>query len=84
VGGGLRGVEGGSCDQDVLYERIINERDSDSFFFFFFLIFQDMVSLCSFGCPGTHSVDHTGLKSTCLCLPSAGIKGLCHHTRLRY
>jgi hypothetical protein len=28
----------------------------------FFLIFQDRVSLCSPGCPGTHSVDQAGLK----------------------
>jgi hypothetical protein len=30
-----------------------------STFFFFFL---DRVSLCSPGCPGTDSVDHTGLE----------------------
>jgi hypothetical protein len=30
--------------------------------FFFFLVFQDRVSLCSPGCPGTHSVDQAGLK----------------------
>jgi hypothetical protein len=38
--------------------------------FFFFL--------CS---PGTYSVDQVGLqlRSACLCPPSAGIKGLCHH-----
>ena len=36
-----------------------------------------MVSLYSPGCPGTHFVE-----STCLCLPSAGIKGMCHHTQL--
>ena len=30
--------------------------------FFFLLIFQDRVSLCSPGCPGTHSVDQAGLK----------------------
>jgi hypothetical protein len=29
---------------------------------FFFLVFQDRVSLCSPGCPGTHSVDQAGLK----------------------
>jgi hypothetical protein len=29
---------------------------------FFFLVFQDRVSLCSPGCPGTHSVDQTGLE----------------------
>jgi hypothetical protein len=34
------------------------------FFFlsFFFLFFQDKVSLCSPGCPGTHSVDQAGLE----------------------
>jgi hypothetical protein len=30
--------------------------------FFFKLVFQDRVSLCSPGCPGTHSVDQTGLE----------------------
>jgi hypothetical protein len=35
-----------------------------SFFFqfFSFLVFQDRVSLCSPGCPGTHSVDQAGLQ----------------------
>jgi hypothetical protein len=32
------------------------------FFFFFFLFFRDRVSLCSPGCPGTHSVDQAGLE----------------------
>jgi hypothetical protein len=32
------------------------------FFFFFFVVFQDRVSLCSSGCPGTHSVDQAGLE----------------------
>jgi hypothetical protein len=34
------------------------------FFFFFFLVlvFRDRVSLCSRGCPGTHSVDQAGLE----------------------
>jgi hypothetical protein len=34
------------------------------YFHFIFLIwfFWDRVSLCSFGCPGTHSVDQAGLK----------------------
>jgi hypothetical protein len=27
-----------------------------------FLVFQDRVSLCSPGCPGTHSVDQAGLE----------------------
>jgi hypothetical protein len=38
-----------------------------------FLFFRDRVSLCSPGCPGTHSVDQAGLelRSASLCLPSA-------------
>jgi hypothetical protein len=42
--------------------------------------FQDRVSLCSPGCPGTHSRPDwpRTQKSSCLCLPSAGIKGM-HH-----
>jgi hypothetical protein len=43
--------------------------------FWFWFGFQDMVSLCSLGCPGTHSVDQAGLElrdpSTCLGLLSA-------------
>jgi hypothetical protein len=49
---------------------------------FFPLVFQDRVSLCSPGCPGTQSVDQVGLKLIELHLPlppSAGIKGVCHH-----
>jgi hypothetical protein len=30
--------------------------------FFLFLFFQDRVSLCSPGCPGTHSVDQGGFE----------------------
>jgi hypothetical protein len=30
--------------------------------FFWFLVFRDRVSLCSPGCPGTHSVDQAGLE----------------------
>jgi hypothetical protein len=44
--------------------------------------FWDRVSLCSPDCPGTHSLDQAGpwtQKCTCLCLPSAGIKGVCQH-----
>jgi hypothetical protein len=32
------------------------------FFVFFLFVFRDRVSLCSPGCPGTHSVDQAGLK----------------------
>lgn len=38
----------------------------------------DRVSLCSPGYPGTHIVEHIGLRLT-----SAGIKGLHHHTQFR-
>jgi hypothetical protein len=31
-------------------------------FYLFILVFRDRVSLCSPGCPGTHSVDQAGLK----------------------
>jgi hypothetical protein len=31
-------------------------------FFIFLLVFRDRVSLCSPGCPGTHSVDQAGFK----------------------
>ncbi|GAB1289662.1 TBC1 domain family, member 19 [Apodemus speciosus] len=46
---------------------------------------EPVVSLCSPGCPGTHSEDQAGLelkKSVCLFLPSAGIKGMRHHCLL--
>jgi hypothetical protein len=46
---------------------------------FLLLFVWDMVFLCNLGCPGTHSVDQAGLKSACLCLPSAGSKGMHHH-----
>jgi hypothetical protein len=32
------------------------------FLFLFVFVFQDRVSLCSPGCPGTHSVDQAGLE----------------------
>jgi hypothetical protein len=31
-------------------------------FLLLFFVFRDMVSLCSLGCPGTHSVDQAGLE----------------------
>jgi hypothetical protein len=33
-----------------------------SWFCFVFVFFRDRVSLCSPGCPGTHSVDQAGLE----------------------
>ena len=33
------------------------------------LVFQDRISQCSLGCPGTHFVDQADLKLTEICLP---------------
>jgi len=47
-----------------------------------FLFFQDRVSLCSLGCPGTHSVDQSGFELREIHLPlllSARIKAVVHH-----
>jgi hypothetical protein len=44
--------------------------------------FQDRISLCNPGCPGTHFVDQTGLelkRSIYLWLQSSRIKGVHHH-----
>jgi hypothetical protein len=49
---------------------------------FFFFCFFEKISLYSPGCPGTHSCRPgwpQTQKSADLCLPSAGIKGMCHH-----
>jgi hypothetical protein len=56
-------------------------------FLFFFLgggVFQDRVSLCSPGCPGTHSVDQASFKlrsppASASLVPNAGTKGVHHH-----
>ena len=47
----------------------------------FFFFPRDRVSLCSPGCPGTHCRPGwpRTQKSSCLCLPSARIKGVRHH-----
>jgi hypothetical protein len=52
------------------------------FFFFFvclfvlFLFFRDRVSLCSPGCPGTHSVDQAGLELRNLPASASQVLGL--------
>ena len=45
---------------------------------------RQFLSLCSPSCPGAHSVDQAGLelRSTCLCLRSAEIKGVWYVTML--
>jgi hypothetical protein len=45
-------------------------------FFFFFLVFRDRVSLCSPGCPGTHSVDQAGLELRNPPASASGVLGL--------
>jgi hypothetical protein len=49
------------------------------------LVFWDSVSLCSPGCPGTHTVDQAGLELRNLpASASSGIKGARHHARLSF
>jgi hypothetical protein len=53
--------------------------------YIYILVFRDRVSLYSPGCPGTHFCRPgwpRTQKSSCLCLPSSGIKGVHHHARL--
>jgi hypothetical protein len=45
-------------------------------FFFSFLVFRDRVSLCSPGCPGTHSVDQVGLELRNLPASASRVLGL--------
>jgi hypothetical protein len=44
--------------------------------FFYFLVFRDRVSLCSPGCPGTHSVDQAGLELRNLPASASQVLGL--------
>jgi hypothetical protein len=46
------------------------------FLCFIFLVFRDRVSLCSSGCPGTHSVDQAGLKLRNLPASASQVLGL--------
>jgi hypothetical protein len=43
-------------------------------FLFCFVLFRDRVSLCSPGCPGTHSVDQAGLELTASASRVLGLK----------
>jgi hypothetical protein len=43
---------------------------------FFFLVSLDRVSLCSPGCPGTHSVDQAGLELRNLPASASRVMGL--------
>lgn len=52
---------------------------------FILINIEYLVSLCGPGCSGVHNVDPTGLElteihpSTCGCLESAKIEGVCYH-----
>jgi hypothetical protein len=46
------------------------------FFLFSFLVFQDRVSLCSLGCPGTHFADQAGLELRNPPAPASQVLGL--------
>jgi hypothetical protein len=55
-------------------------------FFFLIYLFRAEFLLCSPSCSGTYYVDQAGLEFTkihCLCLLSAGIKGV-HHYQLAF
>jgi hypothetical protein len=74
------------------YSMSWNEQDSEAYgksrvvgtqilrrvktFFFFFLVFWDRVSLCSPGCPRTHSVDQAGLELRNLPASASQVLGL--------
>jgi hypothetical protein len=45
-----------------IYSVFFKTKNILKIFFFFLLVFRDRVSLCSPGCPGTHSVDQAGLE----------------------
>jgi hypothetical protein len=60
-----------------------------SFYFCLFvclLVFQDSVSLCSPGCPGTHSIDQAGLELRNPCASASQVLGLkaCSTTTWQY
>jgi hypothetical protein len=46
------------------------------FFLSFLMVFRDRVSLCSPGCPGTHSVDQAGLELRNLTGSASQVLGL--------
>jgi hypothetical protein len=54
----------------------------DSFFVCLF-VFQDRVSLCSSGCPGTHSVHQAGLELRDPPASASQVLGLKAHTTIK-
>ena len=49
------------------------------FIFYLFFFFLDRVSLCSPGCPGTHTVDQDGLELRDLPASVSQVLGLVYH-----
>jgi hypothetical protein len=50
---------------ECLFLALIHVKKQEHFlltFCFVLFVFRDRVSLCSLGCPGTHSVDQAGLE----------------------
>jgi hypothetical protein len=66
--------------QAVGGQVLLNGNGVSIFFvlFCFCFVFRDRVSQYSPGCPGRPGWPRTQ-KPACLCFPSAGIKGMCHH-----
>jgi hypothetical protein len=54
------GCKSGSPARELI--AAYGKREGRADFLFIFLFFRDGVSLCSPGCPGTHSVDQAGLE----------------------
>jgi hypothetical protein len=52
----------GSDDCNEQFTQLNNLPSSENFLFVCLFVFRDRVSLCSPGCPATHSVDQVGLE----------------------
>jgi hypothetical protein len=60
------------------YKGILGGVTCKQFFvcLFFCFVFRDRVSLCSLGCPGTHSIDQAGLELRNLAASASQVLGL--------
>lgn len=61
----------------LFFQQTLSGQEGGSLCCFVCLIFWDSVSLCNPGCPAVGQVGSQ--RSTCLCLPGAGIKDVHHH-----
>jgi hypothetical protein len=78
----MHSVKGGTDRRVPVQGHKSTGQEESSLLIWFGLVFRDRVSLYSPGCPGTHSVDQSGRTQKSACLPSAGTKGVRHHTQL--